>query len=78
MFTKNSNNSNTQNLLTSPHSSNDDSDDNGSDDDDIERDVSKKEDSLKELKILINKNNQDEIKAFLSNKNNKYILHDAV
>ncbi|HJD55883.1 MAG TPA: hypothetical protein LFW21_04520 [Rickettsia endosymbiont of Pyrocoelia pectoralis] len=47
-------------------------------DDDMERDVFKKEDSLKKLKELIKKNNIKKLTEFLSDKNNKYILHDAV
>lgn len=47
-------------------------------DDDMERDVSKKEESLKKLQILIEKNNKDKLKEFLFDKKNKYILHDAV
>ncbi|QQV74710.1 hypothetical protein H6P87_00248 [Rickettsia tillamookensis] len=66
-FEEYGNNSDIQESLTLPCS-----------DDNIKRDISKKEASLKELKVLITKNNQDELKAFLFDENNQYILHDAV
>ncbi|KJW03515.1 putative tRNA pseudouridine synthase D [Rickettsia endosymbiont of Ixodes pacificus] len=52
-YEKYGNDFHTQDSLTSPRS-----------DDDIEGDISRKETSLKELKVLITKNNQDELKHF--------------